>query len=293
MTVSGGTVQEAGREAAGSRGFAALARTGLVTRGVIYVLIGVLAVRVGVGAADQEADRQGALRAVAEQPGGGAMLWAIAVGLAGLALWRLVEAAYGQAGPDGDKPTKRLSALARGVFYALVCAGTVAFILGGKKGGGAGGQGSDRQSKDLTARTMDQTGGRWLVLIVGLSIAVAGVVMVVNALRRRFTEDLMLGQMSEKSKRTVETLGVIGHSARGVVIGAVGVFLTAAAIAYDPGKAKGLDDTLRETATGPLGAFPLYALAGGLIAFGVYSWSEARYRRVRPKRASGAGPGSG
>ncbi|WTW93559.1 DUF1206 domain-containing protein [Streptomycetaceae bacterium NBC_01309] len=287
MSASGSTVQEAGREAAGSRWFGALARGGLIARGVIYVLVGGLAVQVGADATSEEADRQGALRAVADQPGGGTMLWAIAVGFAGLAIWRFVEALYGQPVPDGDKATKRLSSLARGFLYAAICAGVVAFNLdSGSNEQRGGGQSSDKQSKDLTARTMEQTGGRWLVLAIGLTVAIVGIVMVVNALRRRFTRKLKLGQMSKESRRLVETLGVIGRSARGVVICAVGVFLTAAAAKYDAQEAKGLDDTLRETASGPLGPWPLYAIAVGLIVFGVYCAFEARYRKVHPKNAS-------
>ncbi|MEU8137659.1 DUF1206 domain-containing protein [Streptodolium elevatio] len=286
MSASGSTVQEAGREAAGSRWFGALARVGLIARGVNYVLVGALAVQVGADATSEEADRQGALRAVAEQPGGSAMLWAIAVGFAGLAIWRFVEALYGQPVPDGDKATKRLTSLARSVLYAAICAGVVAFNLDDKSGKqGGGGQSSDKQSKDITARTMEQTGGRWLVLVVGLTVAIAGVVIVVNALRRRFTRKLKLGQMSKESRRLVEILGVIGRSARGVVICAVGVFLTAAAAKFDAQEAKGLDDTLRETASGPLGPWPLYAIAAGLIVFGVYCAFEARYRKVHPKNA--------
>lgn len=286
-TGSSGTVQAAGREAAGSRWFGGLARIGLVARGVIYVLVGALAIQIGADASSEEADRQGALRAVAEQPGGGAVLWAIAVGFAGLAVWRLVEALYGQPVPDGDKATKRLTSLARGLLYAAICAGVIAFNLGGGSGQErGGGQSSDKQSKDLTARTMDQTGGRWLVLVIGLVVVIAGIVMVVNALRRRFTRKLKLDQMSKESRRLVEVLGVIGRSARGVVVCAVGVFLTAAAAKYDAQEAKGLDDTLRETASGPLGPWPLYAIAVGLIVFGVYCAFEARYRKVHPKNAS-------
>ncbi|WP_436774559.1 DUF1206 domain-containing protein [Yinghuangia sp. YIM S09857] len=288
MSASGSAVQDAGREAAGSRWFGALARAGLVARGVNYVLVGAIAVRIGVDASSQEADRQGALRAVAGQPGGSAMLWAIAVGFAGLAVWRLVETLYGQPVPDGDKPGKRLTSLARGVLYAAICAGVVTFILeDARRRQDGGGQSTDTQSKDLTARTMEQTGGRWLVLAVGLTVAAAGVVMVVNALRRRFTRKLKLGEMSAESRRLVEALGVVGRSARGVVVCAVGVFLIAAAAKYDAREAKGLDDTLRETASGPLGPWPLYAIAVGLIVFGVYCAFEARYRKVHPKNAAG------
>ncbi|GAA4985251.1 DUF1206 domain-containing protein [Yinghuangia aomiensis] len=278
MSDAVGTVQAAGKEVAASSWLGSLARLGLVARGVNYVLVGVLAVQIGTDAPGKEADRQGALRTVAGQPGGGVIVWAIAVGFAGLTLWRLVEVLYGRPGPDGGKATKRLTSLARAIVYGVVCGSIIAFVTGS-----GGDRSSDEQSKDFTARAMGHTGGRWLVLLVGIGVVVGGVVMVVNAVRRRFLKNLRLGKMSESSRVLVETFGAVGRSARGVVVGAVGVFLVAAAAAYDPRKAKGLDDTLRQTASGPLGPWPLYAIALGLVAFGVSSVCEARWRDVHPE----------
>lgn len=278
MSDAVGTVQAAGKEAAASSWLGSLARLGLIARGVNYVLVGVLAVQIGTDASGKEADRQGALHTVAGKPGGSVIVWAIAVGFAGLTLWRLVEVLYGRPGPDGGKATKRLTSLARAIVYGVVCGSIIAFVTGS-----GGNRSSDEQSKDFTARAMGHTGGRWLVLLVGIGVVVGGVVMVVNALRRRFLKNLKLGKMSESARVLVATFGTVGRSARGVVVGALGVFLVAAAAAYDPQKAKGLDDTLRQTASGPLGPWPLYAIALGLVAFGVFSVCEARWRDVHPE----------
>ncbi|MGA4545301.1 DUF1206 domain-containing protein [Uniformispora flossi] len=278
MSDAVGTVQAAGREAAASSWLGSLARLGLVARGVNYVLVGVLAVQIGTDASGKEADRQGALHTVSGQPGGAVIVWAIAIGFAGLTLWRLVEVLYGRPGPDGGKATKRLTSLARAIVYGVVCGSIIAFVTGS-----GGDRSSDEQSKDFTARAMGHAGGRWLVLAIGTGVVVGGVVMVVNALRRRFLRNLKLGKMSESSRVLVAAFGTVGRSARGVVVGALGVFLVAAAAAYDPRKAKGLDDTLRETASGPLGPWPLYAIALGLVAFGVFSVCEARWRDVHPE----------
>ena len=109
------SVMSSGRQAASSRGLLWLARAGFVARGVTYVLIGVLAVQIGLGSGGKEADRSGALHAIAAEPGGAAVLWLLAVGFAGMALWRLAEAAYGQAGPGGRTAGKRGVSLGRGV----------------------------------------------------------------------------------------------------------------------------------------------------------------------------------
>jgi hypothetical protein len=267
-------VKRAGRQAAGHPLFHRLSRAGLASKGVIYLLIGSLAVRIGLGDTGEEADRSGALQTVAEQPGGGLVLWLLVAGFAGLALWQYAEAAYGQPGPDGGKATKRLASLGRGVFYTAGCLAILAFVLG------RGAESSDTRSRQFTAEAMAEPGGRWLVLAVGLGFAGWGVGAVVNAVRRTFLEDLDTGRMGPRTRTAVKALGVVGRSARGLVFGAVGVFLAHAAITFDPGKAKGLDGTLREFAATPAGPWALVAVALGLVVYGVYAFCEARWRRI-------------
>jgi hypothetical protein len=270
------SVRSAGRQAASSRWLEWLARGGFLARGVIYMLIGVLAVQIGLGARGKEADSTGALHAIAARPGGAAVLWLLAVGFAGMALWRLAEAAYGQAGPGGRKASRRVTSLARGVFYALVCAGVVGLVAG--SGGPAPG---NSQSEDLTARLMSHAGGRWLVLLIGLGVVAAGIGMVVTGVRRKFLRQLRLARMSSRTRKIVETLGTVGNTAGGIVIGIVGVLLVVAAVTFDPKKAQGLDGALRRIARTPLGPWLLVAVAVGLVIFGVYSCCEARWRNVQ------------
>jgi hypothetical protein len=249
----------------------------LVARGVNYVLVGLLAVQIGLGTGSAEADRSGALHAVAKHTGGTFVLWLLAVGFAGLAIWRFAEAAYGQAGPKGHKPAKRLASLARGVFYGVVCAGVVGFLLGT-----GGPSSSNSQSKDITAQFMSQAGGRWLILLAGLVVVAAGIAMAVGALRKTFVKHLRLARMSRRTREVVETLGTVGSTARAVVFAVVGVFLVVAAVTFDPAQAQGLDGGLRKLATTPLGPWLLVAVALGLVTFGIYSCCEARWRDVSP-----------
>jgi len=269
------SVRASGRQAASSRWLQWLARGGFVARGITYVLIGVLAVQIGLGSGGKEADRSGALHAIAAQPGGAAVLWLLAVGFAGMALWLLAEAAYGQAGPGGRAAGKRLAALARGIVYAFVCVGVVSFVSG--RGDPAS---SNSQSRDMTARLMSHAGGRWLVLLIGLGVAGAGLAMAVGGMRRTFRKHLRLAQMNSRTRKVVEALGVVGTTARGIVFGVIGVFLVVAAVTFDPAKAQGLDGALRKLATTPLGPWLLVAVALGLVTFGVYSWCEARWRKL-------------
>ncbi|WP_372453080.1 DUF1206 domain-containing protein [Streptomyces avidinii] len=259
----------------GGRAREVTARCGLLARGVLYVLVGVLALRLAFGdSGGKEADRQGALQELAGKPFGSGLVWAVGIGLVGMMLWHLSEAVFGAAGPDGDKPLKRLAAAGRTVFYAVVAFSVLAFAADG------GGHSGDQQSRDATARALELPAGQWLVGAAGLGIAIAGVVIGVQAARRTFRKHLAMGGVSESVRKAVGFLGVTGGLARGALFAAAGGFVVYAAMHFDPAQAKGMDDTLRSFTATPAGPWLLVAVAVGLVLFGAFSWAMARWHEV-------------
>lgn len=83
----------------------------------------------------RQADRGGAIAEIAGKPFGAALLWLLGIALAGMALWRLSGAAFGQAGPDGKKATKRAMAAVRSVFYGFVSYSVLSYAAGDKSSG--------------------------------------------------------------------------------------------------------------------------------------------------------------
>ncbi|MEV6959977.1 DUF1206 domain-containing protein [Streptomyces sp. NPDC051207] len=275
--MTGGGLLRRGNRPTGSVAEGA-ARAGLAARGVIYLLVGVLALQVAFGATRRQADRGGALAAVADQPFGAVLLWALGIGLAGMALWRLSEALLGEAGRDGRKPRKRLLATARCVFYAFVAYSVLAFASGDTSG--AGSDSSDRQSRDATARILDLPAGQWLMGAAGIAVVAAGVWMGTTAVRRKYQDKLHHHGMSARTRRLVDVAGVGGGVTRGLVFAVAGGFAVRAAVTYEPDRAKGLDDTLRSFSGTPLGPWLLVGVAVGLVLFGLFSFAMARWRRV-------------
>lgn len=264
------------RDGAPRTGIVVAARAGLATRGVLYVLVGAIALRVAFGDdAGRQADRQGALAGLAGGPLGRVLIWAVGIGLVGMTLWRLSEAVFGSAGPDGHKTGKRLAGAFRAVFYAAVAASVIAFAAG--QGGGKSG---DEQSRDATASLLEWPGGRWLVALAGLGVAIGGVVIAVSAVRRKFRDKLALPSWPGWLSGAVDVLGVAGGLARGALFAAAGGCALYAAVEYDPAKAKGVDDTLRAFADTPAGPWLLVAVAAGLVLFGLFSWAAAAWQRV-------------
>jgi hypothetical protein len=250
-----------------------LARAGLTARGIIYLLIGVVAVLVAFGHSSQQADQQGALQLLAGKPYGLVALVLLGVGFAGYALWRLSEAAFGVTG-DGNGAGPRLKSLARAVIYAFFAFLTFEVIAGRATGS------QTQKQQDVTAKVMQHAGGRWLVGIAGLIVVICGLVLVSEGIRRKFMKYLQTAQMSRRTRQVVKVLGVIGTIARGVVFGIAGILVIEAAVTHDVGKSGGIDKALLTLRDQPFGQFLLALAALGLIIFGIYGLCEARWRKV-------------
>jgi hypothetical protein len=260
------------RRAAHSPAMHVLARAGLTARGIIYILIGWVAILLAVGHSAREADQEGALQLLAGKPYGLVSLWLLGIGFVAYALWRLTEAAFGVAG-EGNGAGPRLKSLGRGIVYAALAYLTFQVISGAHSNEAA-------KQQDVTASVMHHAGGRWLVGIIGLIVVIAGVALIAQGIRRKFMRQLETSRMTRRERRIVEWLGVIGTTARGVVFALAGVLVIDAAVTYSPSKARGVDGALNALRNQPFGEFLLLLAAVGLIVFGIYGLCEARWRRV-------------
>jgi Domain of Unknown Function (DUF1206) len=249
-----------------------LSRAGFIARGLIYGIVGLLALKLAIGQGGKTTNQQGALHTVAQQPLGEILLALVAVGLGGYATWRFVRAAVGH-GPEGrDSSFDRVAALASGVVYAGLCIVAVRILVGSK--------GSSSTPDSATAGVFGWPAGTWLVAAAGLIIIAVGLYQGYRGVARDFLSDSKTEEMSPRTKRWISRLGMIGHLARMVVFVLAGFFLLRAAVEFDPKQAVGLDGALAKLQHNSLGPFLLGIVAAGLIAFAVYSFSDARYRRI-------------
>ncbi len=262
-----------GEQVARSRPFEWLARGGFVARGLIYGIIGVLAVKLALGDGGKATNQQGALRTIGHQPFGRTLLVIVAVGLAGYAIWRLVRAAIGHGPEAHDSGFDRVAGLASGVAYAILCVTAVQMLLGSKPSS----SGSARQP---AAGVLGWPGGTWIVGGAGAILVGVALYQGYLGLGHGFLEKSKTERMSAGGERAFTTLGVIGYVARMVVFGLVGYFLIKAAIDYSPRQAVGLDGALARLARDSYGPVLLGIVAAGLVAFGAYSVVDARYHRI-------------
>ena len=268
------SARRAGNDVVRSAPFEWLARAGFVARGLIYGIIGVLALKLAIGDGGKTTNQQGALRTIAHQPFGKLLMILVAIGLGGYALWRLVRAALGHGPESSDSGIDRLAALGSGVVYAGLCVLAVELLTGSSGSSGAS------SPHKAAAGVLGWPGGVWLVGGAGVVMIGVALFQGYRGLSKDFLDDSKTEQMSMGMRRMIERLGVIGHLARMVVFGLIGVFLIKAAVDYSPKKAVGVDGALAKLAQQTYGHVLLGIVAAGLVAFALYSLSDARYRRV-------------
>ena len=248
-----------------------LGRAGLVGRGLLYVAIGWLAIRLALGDTSAHADQKGALQALAAQPFGRFMLFVLAVLFACYAAFRFALAVID---PEDDGIPKRAWYAWRGIFYAVLTWAAVSLAMGA-----SGGTNSNRE-RDLTVRVLELPLGRWLVVAIGLGIIGSGLWHGWRVVTGKFAKDLKHDEMPEGVERVVHTVGTAGSIARMVSFAMVGSFLVIAGWRFDPSSPVGLDESLARVAGASWGPLALILVGAGLIAFGLFAIARARYQRI-------------
>jgi hypothetical protein len=269
---------QSARRAANSRWVGILTRLGFAARGIVYGLVGILAIQVAIGGSGgQITNQQGALNTIAQQPGGRILLIVVAVGLAGYALWGLIRAALDplHKGNDTKGTIARLGYLVSGISYGALCYAAVQLIM--RHSGGQGGSTGQGAASSLLAKSW----GPWVIGAIGLAIIGAAIAQISQGWQANFDMHFNNYAMSAEQRRQATRLGRFGYIARGIVFAIVGLFLVQAALYRDPSRVVGIDGALQALARQPYGTILLGIVAAGLIAFGIYSLLGAAWFRLK------------
>ena len=225
--------------------------------------------------ATKEASPTGAIKEVAQSPGGTVLLWALAIGLFIYAMWRVITALL-----PGSTDAKGW-AIRIGYFVSAVIYATFAITALSLANSQAKNVNGNQKVTDLTTRTMSSGAGRWLIGLVGAVVIGAALYRLVKGLSMDVTEEMDVVGMSARRLRWTEGLGAIGEIGRGIAIGLIGFFLVRAAITFDPAQATGLDGALRRLAVEWWGVLIVAVVGIGFIAYGVFCLTTFTHRRLQ------------
>ena len=265
----------------GAGALEALARTGFIVKGVLYVVVGVLALRVAAHDGGRVTGTRGALRTVLEQPFGHALLLAAAVGLFGYAAWRILQ---GVADPDGYGTGwtglgMRLGFIGRGIMHAAI--GRQAWLF--YEGVQVHASGTERA---MAAQAMAWPFGAWVLVIIGVVMIAFAISQVHDAWSGHLEDNLDLAELRREAGPWAVTVSRFGIASRAVLLALLGWGAAMAGWSHDAGAMPTTVSPMRLLAAQPgdLGRFLLAVAAAGSIAYGVYQFLHARYLRIRLAR---------
>ncbi len=251
-----------------------LARVGYTAKAVLYGTIGVLAAQAALGKGGRTTDVGGALREVVQAPMGEILLLVAAAGLAGYALWRVVDAITDAEarGNDAKGIVRRVASAVRGLAHAGLALAAFHIATGSNDDGG-------QSSERMTSRAFEMPGGELLVWVGAAVMFGYGAYQLYRAYAAKLGRQLNLLALPAGSHGLVIATCRAGIAARGIVFGLIGVLLARAARQHDAAEAGGIRESLQMLAG--MGRWPLGLIALGLVAYALYELVNARYRRIR------------
>ncbi len=249
-----------------------LGRVGLVGYGVVHLIVAWLALQIAFGVRDASADADGAVGTIGRTTGGALALGLVAIGLLAFTLWQLTAAAIGfRWVSGGERVRKRIGAVSKSIAMTALAVIVLDYLVG--KAGG-------RTTPMLAAYVLSLPAGRILLGAVAVVILAIAGAMIYTGVRRTFMGDLDVRGLGTAGRRAIEVVGAVGHLARALALGVVGLLAAVAATRDEPQRAGGLDAALRALGTTALGASLLVVVAVGFGAFGVYCVVDAATRRA-------------
>ncbi|MAT03843.1 MAG: hypothetical protein CL424_02210 [Acidimicrobiaceae bacterium] len=269
-------------------GVVKFARVGWAAKGVVYLLTGFLAFTIAAdphgGGSSGEADPSGAVSTIARQPYGTILLWLMAIGLFIYAAWRIVTVVL-PADLGGHAILRRVGYSVSAATYIVlgitaVSLATAPGSSGGNGGNGGSGGSQDSQVTQATQTVMEWPAGRWLVGIAGIVVIGVAAYFFHKAYTASFEKEIAHRSIGPFSWKAIRTFGRIGWVGRSVMMALIGVFVTRAAINFDPDEAQGLDDSLRKVVDSDVGMVLVLLVALGLTLYGAFCVLTAPARKV-------------
>lgn len=264
----------AAESAADSPLLTGIARVGLTAYGLVYLLIGWLALKIAWGASPESGDQTGALATIAEAPFGRILLYLLVIGLIAMMVWQFANAAFAKKiDDDGAKGiAKRVGEVITGIVFGALAFTTFRMASGQ-------GASSSQSQQEQTSGIMSLPFGRPLAILIGLVIVGVGIFTIVRAIQRTFLDHIDKA-VPPAIRSWIERAGLAGYIANGIGLSLIGALFAYAAITFDPAKSNGLDGALRTILTAPFGRFLLTFVALGFVCYGLFQFARARYERL-------------
>ncbi len=257
-----------------------LERVGYVVRGVLYAVMGALALGLALGVGGTATDPTGSVLVIASYPAGRAILLCVVFGLFAYAIWGFVRAIFDplHRGKKAGGIAHRLGFFWSGIAYSSIALFALRLLVGDTTP-------NHRDSTQaFVARVLTVPSGKWIAVGIGFVAIAVGIGQFIEAYRATFRNDLKREEMTQGEREVVDQLGRLGYAARGVVFTLVGWFVLQGGLHKDSGQVHGYGGAFLFLLAQPYGRLLLGAVAIGFVALGLHSFACARWVRLLGSR---------
>lgn len=258
-------------------GIMRMAQAGLVAKGIVYVLLGIIAFMAAFelgGQSTNDADRSGVLGELKDLPAGTTLLALVAVGLVCYTLWRGLQAFRPHHGEQEIKLTKRVRYFFSALTYGGVALTAGRLLLYNRQNSGSSG------NQKLASNLLHQSYGQWLLGGAALVMVGVGIYQLHYGLSEKYRKHVQGLSLSSPASSLLLRAGKVGYVARGIVWLVIAWLLLKAALHANAAEAGDTSEAFRFIESSTAGSLLLGALGLGLVAYGVFNFIRARYETM-------------
>lgn len=248
-----------------------MARVGLSAKGVVYSIIGLLIMLSVVkgNSSAKDADKGGVFQFIQDLPAGQLLLGIVVIGLICYTIWRFIQAGK-RSDNEETSMAKRFRYVCSGLVYGALSFYGIKFLMGTQSSGGS-------KNKEAAQKVLEFDGGEWLLGVAAIILAGIGIYQIYYGLSEKYKKHVSGLNLSGGTDRLLLLSGKAGYVARGVVWLILSFLLGKAALHSNSQEAGSSGDAFQFVREASYGNILLFALALGLLCYGVFNFIRARF----------------
>jgi len=256
-----------------------LAQAGLITKGVVYCLLGIFAFMAAfhLGSSSvQDTDKQGVIRWVRDLTGGSVLLVVLILGMLCYSLWRFIQAIANtdHKSKDAKGWVQRARYLFSGLLYLSLSLTTLRLFIGRSSGS------SQNSNEQMASSVLQAPVGQWLLGLFALGLVATGIYQIWYGYSEKYRKHVQKMNHQDATARLLLRAGKAGYIARGVVWLTIAWLLLKAAFYARAEEAANTSEAFQFLESTEYGNFIIAAVGAGLVGYGIFNFIRAKYERL-------------
>lgn len=260
-----------------NQNFKKLAVLGYISKGIVYALIGLLALFSAFNMGGQKAGKLAVIDYLENKPFGNVLVFILGIGLICYSIWRIFESLKDpeKIGNDTKGVIKRIGFFISGCIYSII--GLIAII--------------DalnlislfKSDSDSTNSVLTGTTGALIFMVISIGLLGKGIYQFVKVYKGNFLHKFYLKSITTMAKRKyIQRIGYAGLISRGLVTIIISYFFITTGLTLNGASSnnvKGTAEAFSFIQEQAFGKWLLGTVAIGMVCYGIFMFTKAAYRK--------------